>query len=678
MTKQKHFFHIVIQSTVIFLLLIFQNIRADGFLRSQNKKIIDENGQEVILRGIGLGGWMLQEGYMMQTSSFANAQYQLKNKIRDLVGQENMEAFYDAWLMNHVQKEDVDSLASWGFNSVRLPMHYNLYTLPIEEEPVEGMNTWLHTGFELTDSLLSWCAKNNMYLILDLHAAPGGQGYEAGISDYDETKPSLWESEQNRAKTVALWQNLAQRYANEPWIGGYDLINETNWNLPGNSMLKTLYQDITSAIRQVDPTHIIFIEGNWFANDFTGLTPPWDENMVYSFHKYWSHNDQGSISWMLEIRNRYNVPIWCGEAGENSNVWFTDAIRLLENNKIGWAWWPLKKIESISGPLSINKSDGYQRLLDYWQGTDSKPGIEYSVNALMELADNAKLENCIFQKDVIDAMIRQPHSNERIKFKSNQIPGILFATDYDLGAHGHAYWDSQIADYHVSTGEYTSWNNGWAYRNDGVDIEPCEDMESSNGFNVGWTEQNEWLGYTINVTKADSFEVSIRIAADSDDGIMRLLIDGQSLIPITSIPATGGWQTWNTILLGKIYLNPGQHDLRLEIIEGGMNINYLEFKGLNTGDSEDGKNSGALQLYQNYPNPAQKSTTIKYWLKKSINVVLSLYNINGQKIKDLYSGTPNEEFNYIVLNSREFASGIYFIQLKSDEHRVTRKLAIVH
>jgi len=88
----------------------------------------------------------------------------------------------------------------------------------------------------------------------------------------------------------------------------------------------------------VDNNHIIFIEGNWFANDFPGLTPPWDDNMVYSPHKYLSFNDQASIQWVLDMRNTYNVPLYLGESGENSNVWFRDAIKLLEDNDIGWAW----------------------------------------------------------------------------------------------------------------------------------------------------------------------------------------------------------------------------------------------------------------------------------------------------------------------------------------------------
>ena len=54
---------------------------------------------------------------------------------------------------NHFMQEDVDSLAAWGFNSIRVPLHYNLFTLPIQEEPNSDQNTWLETGFDIIDNL---------------------------------------------------------------------------------------------------------------------------------------------------------------------------------------------------------------------------------------------------------------------------------------------------------------------------------------------------------------------------------------------------------------------------------------------------------------------------------------------------------------------------------------------
>ena len=148
-----------------------------------------------MLKGVGLGGWMLQEGYMMNSSGAADTQHEFIEKLTLLIGEEETAEFYTNWRKNFVTKQDVDTIAKLGYNSIRLPMHYNLFTLPIEAESVAGENTWLTTGFEMVDELLNWCEINEIYLILDLHAAPGGQGKDVAISDYDVSKPSLWESE---------------------------------------------------------------------------------------------------------------------------------------------------------------------------------------------------------------------------------------------------------------------------------------------------------------------------------------------------------------------------------------------------------------------------------------------------------------------------------------------------
>ena len=156
-------------------------------------------------------------------------------------------------------QEDVDSLASWGFNSIRVPLHYNLFTLPIQEEPNADQNTWLETGFEIIDNVLSWAEPHKMYVILDMHAAPGGQGRNSEISDYDPSKPSLWESERNKTKLVELWKKIAERYKDNKWIGGYDLINETNWDLPGGVALREELERITTAIRSEGDNQILYL-----------------------------------------------------------------------------------------------------------------------------------------------------------------------------------------------------------------------------------------------------------------------------------------------------------------------------------------------------------------------------------------------------------------------------------
>lgn len=398
------------------LSLLSFHASSQGYLHTQGKMIVDGSGQKVLLRGIGLGGWMLQEPYMLKLSGVAVNQKDIKRKITQLIGADKTKGFYNQWLANGMQKSDVDSLKAWGFNSIRLPMHYNLFTLPVEKEPVPGKNTWLKKGFELTDSLLAWCKADHLYLILDLHAAPGGQGHDLPIADRDSTKPSLWQSEANRQKTIALWKKLAERYKSEKWVGGYDLLNETNWsfdhpenkkdhgtNDKGNKPLRKLLMDITAAIRSVDKNHIIFIEGNGWANNYNGLMPPWDDNMVVSFHKYWNKNDVASIQKFLDIRNQYNIPLWLGESGENNNRWYRDAIQLMEKHDIGWAWWPLKKI-GTNNPMEVKMPSGYKEIIDYWKGKGPKPSAMEAYKTLMQLAENYKTNNLVVHRDVIQAL----------------------------------------------------------------------------------------------------------------------------------------------------------------------------------------------------------------------------------------------------------------------------------
>jgi hypothetical protein len=386
----------------------------EGFLRADGARIVDGQGREVILRGMGLGGWMLQEGYMLGIRK-EGTQHSIKARIADLVGKEDTERFYRLWRQHHMTRADVDVLAKAGFNSIRLPMHYNLFTLPIEEEPVKGQDTWLTTGFEMTDSLLAWCRANRMYLILDLHAAPGGQGRDANISDYDPAKPSLWESEENRRKTVALWRRLAERYANEPWVGGYDILNEPNWTFEGkdrngredvsNQPIWDLYQEITKAIREVDARHIVIVEGNGWGNNYGGFPGPWDRNLVLSFHKYWNPNTEKEIARFLALREKYGVPIWLGESGENTNEWFRECVALVERHGIGWAWWPYKKLGNPRCIQTVTPPDDFKQIVDYWNGEGERPLAETARRGLFELIENLRIDRCRYNADVAQALI---------------------------------------------------------------------------------------------------------------------------------------------------------------------------------------------------------------------------------------------------------------------------------
>lgn len=556
-----------------------------GFLKADGKKIVNGNGENILLRGMGLGGWMLQEGYMLRVFN-EGQQHRIRQRLESLSSPGQTQEFYDEWLANHTRKIDIDSMRSWGFNSVRLPMHYNLYTLSPDKEPVAGQHTWLEKGFKMTDSLLSWCKANKMYLILDLHAAPGGQGNDLNISDRDTTKPSLWQSEPNRQKTIALWKEIASRYAAESWIGGYDIINEPNWGFEDpvndrnglkeqkNEPLKQLLMDITKAIREVDQNHIIIIEGNGWGNNYNGILPTWDNNMVLSFHKYWNFNTQKEIQKMIDTRDKYNVPVWIGETGENSNVWFTRAIQLFESNNIGWAWWPLKKM-GVNNPLEIRPNHNYMQVANFLNERGDQPKESDVYSGLIELAVYSRLENCIFHRDVVDAMFRQVYSAEAIPFRKNKISNntVIKAVDYDLGRNGSAYYDVDTANYRTS-GVSSQGNRGNTYRNDGVDIR--KDSARYEGYYISDIEDGEWLQYTIQTDKPGVYKLRLTATAGNGKGKISVIVNNKSIASEIPVPKTGDMNSWQTFEVKGIRLE-GTNKIRILANSGGFNFEQLQF-----------------------------------------------------------------------------------------------------
>jgi len=633
--------------------LMAHSLFANGILRTSGKKIVDANGTEIIFKGIGLGGWLVPEGYMFNMSGFANSPTEIKNKIIGLVGEANSEIIYDKFRKTFITEADVDSIASWGFNNIRMPMHYELLT------PRNEPYVYTESGFALIDSLIIWCKKNDIYLILDLHAAPGGQSAEP-ISDYDSRYPSLWESEENKARTIDLWREIASRYVNEETIAGYDLLNEPAWDLGSmNFDLRALYMDITDAIRTVDTNHIVYIEGNWFATTFTGLTPTWDDNMVYSFHKYWSDVTTSSIQSYLTIRNNYNVPLWMSESGENSNSWFRDFVKLLDENNIGWSWWTIKKLDAISPLALVKVSPQFQVLMNYWNGSGAKPSVDYAMAALTLQIENFKINNCDIKEDVIDALMRRPFNNDVYPFKENTIPGTIYGVDFDYGNLGTAFYDNSPNN--VGAGSY---NNGWVYRNEGVDIEKCSDA-ITNGYNIGWIETGEWLKYTVDVTQAGTYKISFRIAASTSAGKIQLLLDNNYLTNLIDITATGGWQNWQTLQVDNLQITKGKHELVVRFYFGGFNFNLMDFELTAVGVDDNSATPLNFEMEQNYPNPFNPNTIIKYGIPEKSIIKVEVFNVLGQSVIVLVNEEKLSGFYETTWNTTNLPSGIYLISINA-------------
>ena len=153
-----------------------------------------------------------------------------------------------------------------------------------------------------------------------------------------------------------------------------------------------------------------------------------------------------------------------------------------------------------------------------------------------------KIENCIFQPGVI-ASLTDPEYGEISKpYSNHSIPGVIPAVEYDIGAWGVSYTDSDY--YNNGDGNY---NDGWTFRNDGVDVESNGD-QNGMPYNVGWTEAGEWLGYTIEDVAPGTYDINISIASTSSNGMFFAQLNGENL-SVIQVPNTGGWYNWQNVTI---------------------------------------------------------------------------------------------------------------------------------
>jgi len=640
---------------------------SQGFLHNVNGEIVEGNGEPILLRGFGLGGWLVPEGYMLHNQAWISgfeSPTDIENHIVDLIGSEAAEDFWNLYRENYVAQADIDQIAEWGFNHIRVPFHYKQF--------YDSTGTEIPIGYEIIDELISWCEPYNIYIILDMHCAPGGQN-GGPISDSDGTA-RLWLEDSNKALTIQIWKEIATYYADHTLIGGYDLINEPV--LPGSVTLqefKQLYIDITNAIREVDVNHLLFIEGNWYGTDFAGLTPPWDDNMSYSFHKYWGQTDISTIQSYINMRNNYGVPLWMGESGENSNHWYYEVFKLLEENNIGWNFWTHKKVDKITSPFSAFVSPEYQTVIDYLSGNIPQPTPDIAGIGLTSFANSLKIQNCLMRRGVV-AVLTDPEYGEITKpYVSHSIPGTIPAAYYDIGARGLSYSDSDY--WNDGDGGY---NDGWVFRNDGVDVEGSDNLNIP--YTVGWTEAGEWLGYTIQDVSPGSYNVTFSIAAPSGGGIFYAQLSGQNL-GVIDVPATGGWYNWEDLPAQTITISEGEKFLKIQIVQAGFNIQSVTFSPVLSIDNGN-LNPNYFMLGQPYPNPFNPSVSVDLTVDKSDPYQINIFNIRGELVNSWNTGNLSVGNHLLKWNGKNSKgknaqSGLFFISVSNGISNTNKKLMLL-
>ncbi len=378
-------------------------------LSAVGEDIVDADGNAVVLRGTNFGGWLVQERWMCPTeqTDTLSTDMALYSRFGKERAEELISAYQDSW----ITEEDFKTVKELGLNVVRVPFTYMnvYYHLSDEGELLSPSEFTLREDpFERLDFALEMCKKYGLYLILDLHGAVGSQNGSDHSGDTSRTNlyADTALGEAYREKTAELWGLVAEHFAGESNVAGYDLLNEptrasgaTQWDY---------YDVLYKAVREADPDHMIFIEATWEPNNLPSPEDYGWENVVYEYHHYNWVNTNGSntTNYLFYLSKRLNddkedhgVPVLIGEfnawGDKSRHIGKLDQTDLEANagvlefyNGEGWHWttWTYKVVgilrDSNWGLFNAStllkdvtkidpETDSYEDILAAWSSVDT-------------------------------------------------------------------------------------------------------------------------------------------------------------------------------------------------------------------------------------------------------------------------------------------------------------------
>lgn len=532
---------------VFFLLAIAGFCRTTGaqsFLRTQGTDIVNEKGEKVFLRGVGLGNWLLPEGYMWKFGNNGDRPRKIEKIVSDCIGEEKAAQFWKAFRHNYITEADIRRIAELGFNSVRPALNSRLFITEGEN------NEFVEEGFQLLDNLVQWCKKYNLYVIIDMHGAPGGQTGQ-NIDDSPNDQPELFMDPKNQDLLEKLWVRIAEKYKDEPIVAAYDLLNEP---LPENTgaaakykdQLVPVYQRLIKAIRAVDKKHMFTLEGYNWANNWSLFDKPLDNNTFYQFHYYcWNRPDNlNDISHFLAKQKQLNVPVWVGETGEKNNTIYFATTQYFEKNNIGWSFWPWKKMETINTPYSIKAPAGWDAIVAYSRGGNKPASTAEAEKTFNELLENIKLQNCTYFPDVVNALFRR-------------LPVKVEAENYGHNGYKVSYF---VKDTTARAASYRT--------KEPVPVRTFGNNDSEQGIEL---TSSEWTNYTVKSSGDLTYSLAIRAKAIVPAEIM-LTVNGKS--NKVKVEPTD----WTEMKIPAVKFRKGENQLKVMVTKGTVQIDWIDIR----------------------------------------------------------------------------------------------------
>ncbi|EMC97975.1 glycoside hydrolase family 5 protein [Baudoinia panamericana UAMH 10762] len=327
-------------------------------------------------------------------TGYPGHEHEMRAALLEVLGKEKYDFFFDKFLKYFFTREDAKFFASLGLNCIRIPINHRHFMDDLQPDVIK------QDGFRLVDRIVEACAAEGIYTILDMHTFPGGQN-QGWHSDSGLHRATFWEHRDFQDRAIQLWVAIAKYYKGNASIAGYNPMNEPAD--PDHHNLQAWYGRVEKAIREVDPDHILWLDGNTYSMDFSGFKEVLP-NCVYAIHDYSNMgfpggSYEGTDEQKEILRKQYErkvqfmkdhkVPIWNGEFGpvyaspdeanhEQTNQQrynlLGEQMRIYKQDQISWSIWLYKDV-GFQGMVYAGPDTAYIRLLKPFLDKQKRLGL---------------------------------------------------------------------------------------------------------------------------------------------------------------------------------------------------------------------------------------------------------------------------------------------------------------
>lgn len=382
-----------------------------NFIRVEGKALLTPEGEKFLIKGTNLGCWLNPEGYMFGFGVVSSPRL-INEFFCEMVGPGRTARFWKKFKDNYVTREDIEYIASCGANTIRVPFNYRIFT----DEDYMGL-TSNQDGFERIDAVVNWCREFGLRVILDMHGAPGGQTGDNIDDSYGY--PWLFECLESQNLFNEIWGKIAGHYKNEPVIIGYELMNEPiapffENKVELNARYVSVCKTAVATIRKYDENHIIILGAPQWNTNFEPVNDwTFDDKILLTCHRYGGDAGEEGIKDYIQFRDKTGLPMYMGEIGHNTMEWQKIYSRVMQENNIGYTYWPYKKRDTEC-MVAFDVPADWDELVVRYSNADrsnfyevraNRPDQNLAFKAMMDLTENIRFENCHPLDDYINSML---------------------------------------------------------------------------------------------------------------------------------------------------------------------------------------------------------------------------------------------------------------------------------